>query len=141
MFVSLCIVDYRKRVCIMVSASHPMMNSDLLDFIQTRVNSFIRWDLVRYFNDAPTRKETAEMVAKGTGRDIHSVSRELEGLVGVGILTTEVKEGVVRYKLVRDKQTRQMIKQFMEACYDRQFRIEAIQAVINNMNFSPRYDF
>jgi hypothetical protein len=125
----------------MATASTLTMTEELLDFIQTRVNSFIRWDLVRYFNDSPTRKETCEQVAKGTGRDVHTVGRELEGLVEVGILTSEDKAGVRQYKLVRDKHTRQLIKQFMQACHDRQFRIEAIQAIIKNMNFSPRYDF
>jgi hypothetical protein len=120
----------------MMNASPPTMTPDLLEFIQNRVCSFARWDLVRYFNDTPTRKETADGVAKGTGRDMPALEEELEALVVAKILTTEDKDGIRRYKLPRDKTTRQMMSDFIEACYDRHFRIEAIQVVINSMNFS-----
>ncbi len=114
------------------------MTSELLDFIQNRVSSFVRWDLIRYFNESPTRKETSDLVAKGTGRDSLSVEHELEALVLAKILAHEDKEDVRRYKLARDKATRQLIADFSAACFDRQFRIEAIQVLINSINFSSR---
>lgn len=125
----------------MVNVSHPMMTPALQEFIQHKVNSFVRWDLLRYFHENATRKETAEGVAKNTGRDVHTVERELEALVVAQLLIQEQKGNTPAYRLVKDKALRQQIADFMHACHDRHFRVEVIQQVIKAMNFSPRYDF
>lgn len=52
-------------------ATHLMddIDSRLLDFIRTRVNSFIKWDLVRFFHDNPHTTDTTENIARYTGRE------------------------------------------------------------------------
>lgn len=115
--------------------------ADMIEFIHTKVNSFLRWDLMRHFNAHPALKETAETIAQHTGRDTQTVQTELEAMVADKLLMAEDKDGVRRYRMGKSKATRELISQFMEACHDRHFRIEAIQEVIKAMNFSPRYDF
>ncbi len=106
----------------------------LLEFIRTKVNSFIKWDLVRFFHDNPHTTDTAEGIARYTGRDVRTVEPELLQLVGSGILQkTELNELTV-YTLATDTEIRSLIDTFVLACDDRQFRVKAIYHVIRGMH-------
>lgn len=120
---------------------HPKMTSLLLEFLQSRVNSFVKWDLVRFFHDNPHTRDTVENLARYIGRDTQSIERELAGLVTVRVLMADVESGVTVYRLGDDAATLRLIGEFIEACHDREFRVEAIHHVIRQMQFSPRHDF
>jgi hypothetical protein len=124
----------------------PMKNMDRksidwYDFLRNRVNSFIKWDLVRFFHHNPHTRDTAENIAQYMGRDLHVVERELNELVKVRVLQTDIITGTNVYCLSDDTETRRLINAFMEACQDRDFRVKAISHVIRGMQFSPRNDF
>lgn len=116
-------------------------DANLLQFIKTKVNSFIKWDLVRFFHDNPHTKDTAENIAQYTTRDVLAVEEELNGLVDSGVLDRQELSGVNVYSIVEDEKTRQTINHFIEACHNRNFRVDAIQQVIQGMRFSPNHDF
>ena len=109
-------------------------------FLQTKVNSFIKWDLVRFFHDNPHTTDTAENIAQVVGRDAKIVLRELDGLVKSEILLTESVSGQRIYRLSDSEATRQQIREFVAACHNREFRVKAINYVINGMGFSPHHD-
>lgn len=110
------------------------MDPDLLQFLQTRVNSFIKWDLVRFFHDNPHAADTPENIARYIGRDTRTIADELEGLVQAGVLQRRaVPAGVSVYALARDEQMRGLVNHFVQACNDRQFRVKAIYHVIRGM--------
>ena len=117
------------------------IDTNLLEFLRDKVNSFIKWDLVRFFHDNPHTKDTAESIANFTGRDLRTIERELNGLVKAGVLKSKRVSGMVVYLLNNDATVQATITDFMEACNDRQFRVEAIQYVIQEMQFTPRHDF
>src|SRR5258708_28473046 len=106
----------------------------LLDFIKTKVNTFIKWDLVRFFHDNPHTADTAESIARYTGRDSRTVEPELMQLTDARVLhATPVHEMVIS-TLATDAQIRTLIDTFILACDDRQFRVKAIYHVIQGMN-------
>ena len=117
------------------------MDADWSDFLERKVNSFIKWDLVRFFHDNPHTEETADHIARYTGRDVRAITRELNDLVDAGVLTAREISKVNLYRLADDRATRDLIHRFVEACHDREFRVKAIQHVIRGMQFSPRHDF
>jgi DNA-binding transcriptional ArsR family regulator len=117
------------------------MNIDWTDFLRKKVNSFIKWDLVRFFHDNPHVADTADNIARYIGRDPRALTHELSGLVEVGVLQAEEVSGVEIYRLTKDQATRDVIAKFVEACHDREFRVKAIYNVIHGMEFSPRHDF
>lgn len=117
------------------------MDEIFVDFLQNKVNSFIKWDLIRFFHDNPHTKETAENIARYTGRDVMTIERELDGLVAVEVLTVEHIASLRIYAMSEDTEIRTVINDFMEACHDRDFRVKAIHCVIEEMQFSPRHDF
>lgn len=109
------------------------MDPDLLDFLQNKVNSFIKWDLVRFFHDNPHAADTADNIARYIGRDVRTIEDELNGLVRVGVLEENEVSRMHIYSLAKDQQTRQLIENFVVACNDRQFRVKAIYHVIRGM--------
>ena len=58
------------------------MDPTLFDFIKTKVNSFIKWDLVRFFYENPHTVDTANNIAPYIGRKVSQVKLALEALVG-----------------------------------------------------------
>lgn len=109
------------------------MDARLLDFLKTRVNSFVKWDLVRFFHENPNTADTAENVARYAGRDPAAIEQELAELAETGVLHREEVGGMVVYSLATDQEMRDLIDQFVLACDDRQFRVKAIYHIIRGM--------
>jgi hypothetical protein len=109
------------------------MDPDLLEFLKTKVNSFIKWDLVRFFHDNPHSTDTAENVARYVGRDLNAIEAELGELVGTGVLERQRVGDMWVYSLATDADMRKLIDQFILACDDRQFRVKAIYHIIRGM--------
>ena len=109
------------------------MEPVLLDFLQTKVNSFVKWDLVRFFNDNPHAADTAHNIARYIGRDEQMVETELSALVEAEVLQSSHVRGVQIYAMTTAPEIKAMVNQFVAACSDRQFRVKAIYHVIRAM--------
>lgn len=130
----------------MVKAQSPQIMGVGIDatwqkFLRHKVNSFIKWDLVRFFHDNPHTVDTAESIAKVVGRDANTVLSELDGLVKAELLVKEAVSGQGIYRLTTDNDMRQLLRDFVSACHDRDFRVKAINQVIHGMGDSPQRDF
>jgi hypothetical protein len=109
------------------------MAPQLLEFLKTKVNSFIKWDLVRFFHENPNTTDTAENIARYAGRDVAIIEVELDELVGAGVLERQRIGDLQVYSLVSDVEMRSLVEQFIRACDDRQFRVKAIYHIIRGM--------
>ncbi len=109
------------------------MDPALLDFVKLKVNSFIKWDLVRFFYENPNTADSAENIARYAGRNLDSVLNELDDLVESGIMKKRALDQVGIYSLTNDKGVRQLIEKFIVACEDRHFRVKAVYHIIKNM--------
>jgi DNA-binding transcriptional regulator YhcF (GntR family) len=103
------------------------------EFLRTKINSFIKWDLVRFYHDNPHTRDTAENIAKSIGREMQTIERELQNLAAAKILRVQQIRGVNVYLYGDDLELRDLIHRFMEACQDRDFRAKAIQHVVRAM--------
>jgi hypothetical protein len=117
------------------SVTNAPNNADptLMEFLRDKVNTFVRWDLIRFFNDNPHTMDTAENIARYTGRDVHEVETELTGLVEVNVLCMTQANGLKIFSMSSDPTIRDLIKRFVLACDDREFRVNAINQVIRSM--------
>ena len=106
------------------------MDPALLDFLQTKVTSFVKWDLVRFFHDNPHTTDTAENIARYAGREVEQIRTELAELAVSGILEESRLGDMVVYSLVLDPEIRTLLDLFAQASDDRQFRIKAIYYII-----------
>ena len=105
----------------------------MLDFLHEKVNSFVKWDLVRFFHDNPHAADNADNIARYTGRDVRTIAGELLGLVEVGVLEQNELSGQTIYMLTSEQPMRDLISDFVRACDDRMFRVKAIYHVIRGM--------
>ena len=106
------------------------MNPQLLDFLQTKVNSFVKWDLVRFFHDNPHTTDTADNIARYAGRSAETIRSELTELTQDGVLEENQLGDMAVYSLAPDPDTRELLEQFVKASDDRQFRVKAIYHII-----------
>jgi hypothetical protein len=109
------------------------MDPQLLDLVKTKVNSFIKWDLVRFLRENPNTADTAENIAKYIGRNAATVEPELRELVDSQIMEIKSVEGIQVYSLTADSNTRELIDQFITACEDRHFRVKVIYHIVRGM--------
>jgi len=109
------------------------MAPQLLDFLKAKVNSFVKWDLVRFFNENPNTADTADNIARYAGRDLATIKTELDELVDAGVLTRQYIGDMAVYALKDDPAMRSLVEQFVLACDDRQFRVKAIYHIIRGM--------
>ena len=109
------------------------MDARLLDFIKNKVNSFIKWDLVRFFYGNPNTTDSVENIAKYAGRNIAAVQSELEELVESGVMQMQLVDDISVYSLALDEEMRQLIEKFILACEDRHFRVKAVYHIIRSM--------
>ena len=79
------------------------MDPILLNFVKTKVNSFIKWDLVRFFYENPHTADTVENIAKYAGRNAMAVKPELEDLVDSGIMQKQLLNDIPIYSLSPDE--------------------------------------
>ena len=109
------------------------MDPTLLDFVKQKVNSFIKWDLVRFFYENPHTADTVENIAKYAGRNAAAVRPELEDLVESGIMQKKVLNDTPIYSLSTDETMRALVDKFILACEDRHFRVKAVYHIIRGM--------
>lgn len=110
------------------------MPPELLDLVKTRVNSFIKWDLVRFFRENPHTADTADNIAKYIGRNRAAIEPELHDLVSSGVMEMQTTESISVYSLAEDAQMRSLIDQFIAACEDRHFRVKVIYHIVRGMH-------
>ena len=106
----------------------------LLDFIKTKANSFVKWDLLRFFYDNPHTADTVKNIANYAGRNVDMVTPELEDWVESGLMQKQILDKTPIYSLSIDETMRALIDQFMLACEDRQFRVRAVYHIIRGMS-------
>jgi hypothetical protein len=123
------------------------MDPALLNFVKTKVTSFIRWELLRFLYENPGTADSAANIAQYTGRSVDAVRPELDKLVQSGVMTkrvlghTDPVSGSAApadvapaeiYTFSPDQETRRLIETFVTACQDRHFRIKAVYHIIKN---------
>jgi hypothetical protein len=109
------------------------MDPALLEFLKTKVTSFIKWDLVRFFYENPNTTDTADNIARYAGRNVDAVRPELEDLAAGGVMQKRMLDQAAVYSLTEDQEMRQTVEQFVRACEDRHFRVKAVYHIIKNM--------
>ena len=109
------------------------MDPALLDFVKNQVNSFIKWDLVRFFHENPNTTDTAENIARYAGRHVDAVQPELEELVKSEVMQKRVLDQTSVYALIKDEKVRRLVDQLIQACEDRHFRVKAVYHIIKNL--------
>jgi hypothetical protein len=105
----------------------------LLDFVKTRVNSFVKLDVLHFFNKNGHTAATVENIAGYIGRKTEAVKPALAELVEDGLVAQKQVADQSVYALTPDKNTVALIDQLIRAGEDRHFRIKAVDYLIQGM--------
>ncbi len=110
------------------SASSQTLGEDeaLTQFIDTYVNSFIKWDLLRFFHENPHTIDSEANIARYVGREVETVSRELTELAEQGILEHIPMDKLAAYALTSRPALRQQLTMFIYASEDQNIRSQII---------------
>ena len=105
----------------------------LLDFLETNIDSFVKWDLIRFFHDNPHTTDTARNIAIYAGRHGETIRQDLDQLAENGVLQSDKLRDMTVFSLSSDPEIRELLKEFVEASADRHFRIKAIYHIIRGI--------
>ena len=108
------------------------MDPELFDFLTTYVDSFVKWDLLRFFHENPHTMDTSENIARYTGRTAEDVQTELQDLASQGLLVEMPVENMRVYMLKADPEIRTRLQQFVEATQDQEFRRKVIYHMVRH---------
>jgi hypothetical protein len=109
------------------------MDPQLLDLVKNKVNTFIKWDLVRFLRENPNTADTDENIAKYIGRNAATVEPEIRELVECQIMESKSVSDIPVYSLTQDTEVRDLIDRFIVACEDRHFRVKVIYHIVRGM--------
>ncbi len=108
------------------------MDPDLFDFLTTYMDSFIKWDLLRFFEANPYTMDSEENIARYTGRTVADVQIGLQELVQQGVLDKIMVNNMAVYKLGNDPTIQARLAQFIEAMRDHGFRRKVIYHIVRH---------
>jgi hypothetical protein len=106
------------------------MDPRVLSFIRHHVTTFTRWDMIRFFHENPHTQDTAENLARYVGRSPELIQQEVQEMVAEGILRTFSRGQHTVYLLTDEADTRQLIRDLVEAARDRSFRMKLVYHIL-----------
>ncbi|MFW6115642.1 MAG: hypothetical protein ACOC7Y_01125 [Chloroflexota bacterium] len=106
------------------------MDPRLLRFLRETIDSFVKWDLIRFFHDNPYTTDTAQNIARYAGRTDQAIRGDLAELAERGVLMESELGDMSVYSLTEDPEMRELLDEFVKASDDRQFRVKAIYHII-----------
>ncbi len=78
------------------------------------LDSFVKWEMLRFFHDNPMLEAAVEDLARYTGRDETEVKPAASALHTAGLLRQQEEESGYAYALTGDEVTRGMIDHLVE---------------------------
>ncbi len=109
------------------------MDPRLLRFLTEKVNSFVKWDLLRFFHENPHTTDTAQNIARYTGRNAELVRAALAELARAGVLDESQLGDMTVYSLGSDPAMRELVRQLVESAGDRHFRLSVLYHIIRGL--------
>jgi len=109
------------------------IDADLLAFLRSRINSFVKWDIVQFFHRNPNTVDTAENIARYVGRSIESMHEEMAELSSTGVLAENKLDGMTIYSLSPKPDVRELLDRFAESCGDQRFKLKAVYHILRSM--------
>ncbi len=99
---------------------------DLMAFVNRYVDSFVKWDLMRFFHENPHTIDAVDNIARYIGRDAEVVGEELAELAERGLLEEVLMERLTVYALTSDLSMQKKLARFIYASEDQKLRSKII---------------
>lgn len=103
--------------------------NDSLKIVSLGMNSFTKWDLIKFFYDYPENYFSISELAETLRRAQEQLRRDLAALLEAGICQ-EKSKGSGEYQFTRDAYLRERVEDFFRFCKTEQGRIKAVCQIL-----------
>ncbi|MGI6208550.1 MAG: hypothetical protein ACOYEW_10090 [Anaerolineae bacterium] len=107
--------------------------AEMLSFVLYKVDSFIKWDVLRFLKENPHTADTPVGLALYVGRKPEVVAPRLQEMAEDGLLEVHHVGDMPVYSLTQDPETVDLVNRFLEGCKDRRFRLRVVYHVARCM--------
>src|SRR5690242_1016429 len=90
------------------------VDQEAANLLLPHLDSFAKWELLRFLHDNPTTEAAIEDLARYTGRDETELKPAARALLAAGIFKQGEGEFGHTYSLTQDEKTREMIDHLVE---------------------------
>lgn len=105
--------------------------NDSLKVISLGMDSFTKWDLVKFFYERPESFFTLEDLVEALRRSPEQLQRDLSSLAAAGFCRTK-GPGAQEYQFTNDVNLRQGVEEFLRYCKNEQGRIKAVCQILKH---------
>lgn len=102
------------------------MEPALLHLLTHEINSFGRWDALRYFLETDSEQATLDEIGAAVGRSSEVLLRILGELTTLGWLARRSQGGVTFYVLTQELDRRHLLDRLRASMHDHRFRLQVI---------------
>lgn len=106
------------------------MDDDLLGLLKDGLDSFIKWDVIKFFYLHPNAIYPARDLAHQMNRDAASLETELNELAAAGIIDCCQGDPQPMFSRAKDPAACRLVEKFMRACEDRYFRMKVVYHIL-----------
>lgn len=104
---------------------------DSLKIITLGMNSFTKWDLIKFLHEHPDSFFSLQELSESLRRSQEQLQRDLNSLTLAGICQQKTKGiGEFEYQFTRDASLRQQVEDFFRYCKTEQGRIKAVCQIL-----------
>ena len=103
------------------------------EFVDTHLDSFLKWELLRFFYNNDHVADTASQIANQLKRNVRVVRSALQSLVQTGIIHRVHFEDIEIYTLTEDENLRQKLNQLMQTSQQRHAYLQIMYAIMRRI--------
>lgn len=103
------------------------------EFVDTHLDSFLKWELIRFFYSNDHVADTASQIANQLKRNVQVVRMALQALVQTGLIHRVHFEDIEIYTLTEDDKLRQSLNKFMETSQQRHAYLQIMYAIMRRI--------
>jgi len=106
------------------------LDSRLADLIWRSFNSFVKWDVLKFFREYSDQAESVKQIAAFCGREESVVEQAADELARSGFLTRQRIGDLTVYRLSDRPERQEEMDLFLAACDDRALCVSVIAGVL-----------
>lgn len=109
------------------------ISQSVSDFVDTHLDSFLKWELIRFFHSNDHVADTASQIANQLKRNVQVVQSALQSLAQTGIVHRVHFEDIEIYTLTEDDKLRHILEQFMQTSQERHAYLQIMYAIMRRI--------
>ena len=113
------------------------LDSRLMDLIRRSFDSFVKWDVLKFFREHPDQTESAHQIAAFCGREVATVEQAAEELARSGHLIRQQIGDLMVYKLSDRPERLEEVDLFLSAGDDQAQCVSIMAALVRAEETPP----